>query len=268
MEKRKFLVIVDPSHERHLALERMLDIILQRRQEWVIEINLLIGFESDDKGDPDTPDEVVRSNDWFKGLLHPLDESGVDYSAELFWTRSWRKSILSAAERYACDTIMLCESSAENKTGITDSKWELVRRANCDVVIVDEGTKAPIECILAAVNTQSSDPVHIALNERILKRGQFLADYFEAEFHVVNAYKDSEDFPDRELIRRMTGLPRENIHRDMGKPEDVIAGIAEQVKADMVVLGISARKGLSARLGGHTNEGVMEKINVDVVALT
>ena len=96
-----------------------------------------------------------------------------------------------------------------------------------------------------------------------------MADFFEAEFHVVNAYKDSEDFPDRELIKRMTGLPRENIHRDRGKPEDVIAGIVEKVGADMVVLGIGARKGgLTAAFTSHINEGVMEKIPVDVVALT
>ena len=266
MEKRKFLVIVDPSHERHLALERMLDIIGQRRER-VLEFHLLIGFESDDKGDPDTPDEIVRSYDWLKDLLLPLDESGVDYVTELFWTRSWRNSILNAADRYACDTIMLCEASAENKRGITDSKWDLVRRANCDVVIVDVGTKAPIDCILAAVNTQATDPVHKELNERILERGKYLSEYFDAEFHVVNAYKDSEDFPDRELIGRMTGLPRENIHRDMGKPDDVIASVVEKVNADMVVLGISARRGLSAAFSSHTTEGVMEKITVDVVAL-
>ena len=266
MEKRKFLVIVDPSHERHLALERMLDIIQQRR-EWVREFHLLVGFESDDKGDPDTPDEVIRSNDWFRNLLQPLDESGVDYTTELFWTRSWRDSILNAADRYSCDTIMLCEASAEHKRGITDSKWDLVRRASSDVVIVDEGTKAPIECILAAVNTQATDPVHKVLNEKILERAKFLSDFFEADYHVVNAYKDSEDFPDRELIGRMTGLPREKIHRDMGKPDDVISEVAVKVDADMVVLGISARRGLSAAFSSHTTEGVMEKITVDVVAL-
>ena len=268
MEKRKFLVIVDPFHERHLALERALDIIKHKR-EGLLEFHLLIGFESEDKSDPDTPEEVIRGDDWMSELLRPLKESGENYTAEVFWTRNWRKSILNAADRYACDTIMLCETSAEHKTGFTDSKWELIRQAKCDVVIVDEGTKAPIECILAAVNTQSSDPAHKELNERILERGRFMADFFEADFHVVNAYKDSEDFPDRELIKRMTGLPRENIHRDMGKPEDVIAGTVEKVGADMVVLGIGARKkgGLSAAFGSHINEGVMEKITVDVVAL-
>lgn len=266
MQKRKFLVIVDPAHEKHLALERMLDIIRQRR-EWVLEFHLLIGAEPEDKADPKAPLEVIASRDWFNELLKPLDELGVSYTAEFFWTRDWRKSIAEAGDRYECDTIMLCESSAEHKTGITDSKWDLVRQAKSDVVIVDEGTTGPIKCILAAVNTQVKDEAHSKLNEKILERGKFLSEYFGAEFHVVNAYKDSEDFPDRALIGRMSGLGRENIHRDMGKPEDVIAGVSGKVNADMVILGISPRVGIAAKFSSHTTEKVMEKITVDVVAI-
>ena len=107
----------------------------------------------------------------------------------------------------------------------------------------------------------------MALNERIIERGIFLAEYFGAELHIVNAYTDSENFPDRGMISRMSGLPRENIHRDMGKPEDVIAATAEKVNANMVILGISPRTGISAKFASHTTEKVMEKITVDVVAL-
>jgi nucleotide-binding universal stress UspA family protein len=266
VEKRKFLVVIDPSHERHLALERMLDIVRQRA-EWVADFHLLIGYEGADKTDPDAPSEVVCGKKWFDELLTPVDELGVEYTAEFFWAMDWRKSITDAASRYDCDTIMLCESSAEHKRGITDSKWDLVRQASCDVVIVDEGTEAPIKCILAAVNTQAKDEGHQALNGRILERGKFLAEYFGAEYHVVNSYTDSENFPDRQMISRMSGLPREHIHRDMGKPEDVIASTVEKVGADMVILGISPRTGLSAKFASHTTEKVMEKIIVDVVAL-
>jgi nucleotide-binding universal stress UspA family protein len=240
VEKRKFLVIVDPAHEKHLALERMLDIIRQRR-EWVLKFHLLIGAEPEDKADPNAPHEVIYSRDNFNELLNPLDELGVDYTTEFFWTRDWRKSIAEAGDRYECDTIMLSESSAEHKTGITDSKWALVRQAKSDVVIVDEGTSGPIKCILAAVNTQVKDEAHTRLNEKILERGKFLSEYFEADF--------------------------ENIHRDMGKPEDVIAGISEKLNADMVILGISPRQGIAAKFSSHTTEKVMEKITVDVVAI-
>jgi len=267
VEKRKFLLIVDPSHERHLALERMLDIIRQRRES-LLDFHLLIGVEPEDKADPKAPTEVICGREQINQLLSPLDESGIKYTAEFFWTRDWRKSIAQAAERYHCDSIMLCEASAEHKIGLTDSRWELVRQAKCDVVIVDEGTTGPIKTILAAVNTQVTDAVHTALNEKIIERGKFLSEYFGADFHIVNAYKDSEDFPDRALIGRMSGLPRENIHRDMGKPEDVIAGISQKVNADMVVLGISPRQGLAAKFSSHTTEKVMEKITIDVVALS
>ena len=267
MEKRNFLVVVDPSHEQHLALERMLEIVRQKSKA-DLEFHLIMGFEFGDKTDTDAPVDVFRGSDWFTELLKPLDELGVNYTIEYFWTSDWRKSITDAAARYGSDTIMLSEASAEHKKGIGDSKWELVRNATCDVVIVDVGTKAPIKCILAAVNTQQQDESHTALAEKVLERGLFLANYFEAELHVVNAYKDSENFPDRSLIQRMSGLPRENIHRDMGKPEDVIAGIAEKVDADMVILGISPRKGLSATFSSHTAEKVMEKITVDVVAVS
>ena len=64
MEKRKFLVVVDPSHELHLALERMIDNIKQRR-EWVSDFHMLIGFEGADKADPNAPTEVVRNGEWF-----------------------------------------------------------------------------------------------------------------------------------------------------------------------------------------------------------
>lgn len=267
MEKRKYLVVVDPSHETHLALDRMLEIVRQERK-WDLEFHLIMGFELGDKTDTDSPMEVVKSSSWFAELLSPLDELGVSYTTEFFWTRDWRKSITNAVERYNCDTIMLSESSAEHKKGIADSKWDLVRNSSCDVVIADVGTTAPIKCILAAVNTQQQDAAHVELAEKVLERGIFLAEYFEAELHVVNAYKDSENFPDRSLISRMSGLPRENIHRDMGKPDEIIAGIADKVGADMVILGISPRKGLSATFSSHTVEKVMEKISIDVVGIS
>ena len=98
MEKRKFLVIVDPFHERHLALERMLDIIHQRG-EVLLKFHLLIGYESDDKGNPDSPDEVIRGSDWLQELLQPLDESGVDYTVELFCRRGGLICFLHVADR-------------------------------------------------------------------------------------------------------------------------------------------------------------------------
>ena len=103
------------------------------------------GVEPEDRADPNTPFENLTRREKFDELLAPLREFGIEHTVEFLWTRNWRKSIATASDRYGCDTIMLCESSAEHKVGLTDSRWELVRQANCDVVIVDEGTTGPIK---------------------------------------------------------------------------------------------------------------------------
>ena len=266
MDKRKFLVVVDPSHEQHFALDRMVEIIRQHRGR-DIAAHLYIGFESDDKSDPDLPEEVVCGREWRRELLRPLIELGVDFTAELFWTRHWRNSIVGAAGRYECDQIMLSKSSAENRRGITDSKWELLRQADCEVVIVGSEVSGGLKCVLTAVDTQSSDEDDIAMNQKILERGKYLSDFYGAEMHVVNAYRDSEDFPDRGLIQRMADVPLENIHRDMGKPEDVIYDVAQKIGADIVILGTKARHSIRAKMRGNTSEKVMDKLNIDVLAL-
>lgn len=266
MEKRKFLVVIDPSHEQHLALDRMVS-ILRTRPEREFEIHLLIGFESDDKSDPDMPEEVVCGREWTEELYKPLVELGIDFTSELFWTRHWRNSIIGGANRYGCDEILLSKSSAENRRGITDSKWQLLREADCEVVIVGHETTGALKRILAAVDTQSKSDDDKEMNEKILARGNYLADFYGAELHVVNAYKDSEDFPDRALIQRLADVPMENIHRDMGKPEDVIYNVAKKLEADFVILGTKPRHSIRATLRGNTSEKVMDKLNIDVMAL-
>ena len=267
MDKRKFLVVVDPSHDKNLALDRMVEIIRQR-EEREIEVHLFIGFESDDKSDPDVPEEVVRGRNWRRQLLAPLNEMGVEYTAEFFWTKHWRQSIVDAAERYDCDVIMLSRTSAENKRGLTDSKWDLVRRAKCEVVIIGHAITGPLRCIVAAVNTESNDEEDKLLNVKVLERGKFISDFYEADFHVVNSYKGTEDFPDRDAIQRIVDVPKENIFVDMGKPEEIISNFADSVNADLVIIGTKSRHGLKGALMGNTNERLLDRItDVDVMAI-
>ena len=102
MEKRKYLVVIDPAHERHLALERMVDIV-QQRGDFPMDFHVLIGFEAEDRSDGDSPSEVIRSTEWIKEILKPVDELGVQYTTEFFWTRNWRHSIQRAVRKTRAD---------------------------------------------------------------------------------------------------------------------------------------------------------------------
>lgn len=263
---QKYLVVVDPSQEQQVTLDRTIELCRQLKGREP-EIHLFIGFESDDKSDPDLPEEVVCGREWLQQLTQPLKDIGVDYTADLFWTRHWRNSIIGAAKRYDCDVIMMSKSSASNKRGVGDSKWELIRQADCEVVIIGNQIAGPIKCVVSAVQTQSDLEVDKEMDQKILDRGKALAEFHGADFHVINAYKDSEDFPDFGLIQRMIDIPVENIHRDMGRPEDIVHDMTKSLNADMLVMGTKVKHSLRATLRGNAGEKIMERLEIDMLVL-
>lgn len=266
MDKQKYLVVVDPSMKQQVTINRMIELVRQLEGR-DLEVHVLVGFESDDKSDPDLPEEIIVSAEWLSELVQPLKDLGVSFTTDLFWTRHWRNSIIGAANRYNCDIIMLAKASAENRRHIADSKWELLRQADCEVVIIGNEIAGPIECIVAGVQTQSKLAVDKAMDQKILDRAKELAEFYGAEFHVVNAYKDSEDFPDRALIQRMVEIPLENIHRDMGRPEEVVDAMCKSLNADMLVMGTKVKHSLRATLRGNAGEKIMERLEIDMLVL-
>lgn len=269
MKTRKFLVVVDPARRKHQSINWIVQIAQQKRDEQ-LEIQLFIGFESGDITEPDTPIEVVKSPEWFEELVKPLRDAGLEFNTEVVWTTDWRHSVIEAARRSEADIIMLAKSAAEHQESrITDTKWGLVRNSPVPVAIISSDSTESRKCILAAVDMQDMDQHSEEMNRDVLTRGFELAGYYGADFHVVNAYRDSEDFPDRGAVQRIVDIPLEKIHRDMGRPEDVICDMAQKVQADLVILGTAAHQGgirVTLR-GGNIAEKVIEKLSTDILVL-
>lgn len=262
----KFLIVVDSSHSEHLALNRIVNFAGRQRHSSMC-VHVFVGFEGDDVSKPDLPMEVIRGRNWLHDLLAPLENSGVKCTAELFWTRDWESSIINAARRTEAELIVISQSSATNKTSIADSIWSLLRNSEIPVLTIEPGAPAKRENILAAVNMQTTDDEYDALNQKVLFHGQMLAGFYDAKLHVVNAYYDSEDYPDRDSVKRIIDINRQDIHVDMGKPEEIIANVTKRVQADLVVMGTMARRGIRATLRRNTSEKVIENLTVDVLTL-
>ena len=125
----------------------------------------------------------------------------------------------------------------------------------------------PRKKLLAAVNIQKhDDPAYASLNEKILKQGQDIAKHYNADFYVINAYKDSMHFPDRQKIMKISGLPTDRVHVEEGDPATVISRYAKEIGADTVLIGTMARQGAAALMKGNTSEKVLNKLDLDVIA--
>ncbi|MYM62765.1 universal stress protein [Pseudomaricurvus sp. HS19] len=259
-------IVVDPTQDEHIALQRAL--ITSRRREVKPKLKIFVGVDpAATSMDADNPD-IYRDNHWFEALRRPLDEQQLDYTLVICWSTDWYEAILQAAEKTDPDMILLSDYSAQrSRNRLTDNKWQLMRHAKCPVVICRPGVPSKREVVLAAVKMQDRSPEYEDLNTRILTRGKWLAEHYDADFQVVNAYSDSLSYPDRGNMMRSIGIEADKLHILQGPADEVVSKLAEEISADIVVIGTLRRKGLLMAMRGNTSERVMSALKVDVMTL-
>ncbi len=262
----RVLVVIDPTKDNHPALDRA--IITSHIRSLHPYIHVFMGVDGDSIDTSATNPALYRDADWFLNLLKPLRDEGLKYSSQASWSTQWQQSILEAAAQIEADLIVIADYSIKASAGfLSDSNWALLRKSQCPVLIVRPEAQPQRETVLAAINVQAKDERYLALNEKVLARGKWMADRYGAAFHVVNAYSDSLNYPDRGQLVRDTGLDAECIHVKQGSPEDVISEVANALNADVVVIGTLAREGVLRAMRGNTSEKVIGKLTQDVMTL-
>jgi universal stress protein E len=121
--------------------------------------------------------------------------------------------------------------------------------------------------VLAAIDIRAERESHEKLNEHIIDLSRRIMDSRSAEVHFINAFRNLQSFPDRNALIKSCGVNSGHVHIIMGEPEDVIVQGAHNLNASLVVVGNSARSGLSAVIDGNTVERVLDKLNCDVLSM-
>lgn len=266
-QQEKILVILDPFQDEHIALDRAL--ITSRLRNPRPVVHVFIGVDMAAKKLKSDSPALSRNFGWINGLLAPLRDEGLSVTVDVCWSPQWQQAVLRTAEYIGADLIVVPDYSSRDNTHFffSEAKWGLLRRAHCPVLIVRPGASTQRKTVLAALNMLTNNPRYEELNRKILARGQWMANRYNADFHVVNAYSDSLHYPDRGQIARRTGLVPESIHIKRGEPETVIAETARELSADVVVIGTQARQGVLGLMRGNTSEKVLDKLSQDVMTL-
>lgn len=263
----KHLVIIEPTEDQQIALERAL--VGARVRDSKPELRLFLCVDGDSQDLKATNPKLYRDLPWLESLTRRVEEEGLQCSMELCWSTEWEQAVLECAERYQPFHIFMPDCEQGRKRGFFSvQQWALLRHSKWPVTIVRPGKVGNRRRMLAAVNIQKEDddPRYARLNQKILTEGKSIANSYGAEFFVINAYPDSLNYPDREQLMKRSGLPTQNVHVEQGPPDDVIADYAKQIGADTVVIGTLARRGALALMKGNTSEKVLRKLDQDVIA--
>lgn len=267
-EHEKFFVVVDPTLDQHVALDRAIITAKLMDIEPQLCIFVAVDVASDEANDRDA--EFTRNSCWFDSNVHePLRAAGLEYQIEISWATHWQKAVMSAAQKYSATRILVPAGKPKKSRRMifSESKWKLLKRAFCPVILVREGASPQRKTVLAAVNFQVTHGLQKTLNKNIISRGERLAKSYGADFHVVNAYIDSMLYPDRGMLARATGLSSSHIHVVQGHTDEGIAQVAQALSADVVVVGTLGQTGQVRNLRGNTVERVISALDVDVVVV-
>jgi len=265
----KLFVVVDPSAKRHPALERA--ICVSKISNAKTEIKVFVIVDGDSVDTRSTNDTMFRDLDWFsQSIKQPLENAGITYNIEVSWSHEWKKSILSSAKQFNAGRIYLPvhERISTSRFTFSESKWDLLKAAACPVVLIQPAATEDRKVILAAVNVQALEDEQRELNRSIITCASKFALLYGAEFHVVNAYRDSMNYPDRGILVNETGLSSKNIHVESGYTDEAVAKVAAKVNADLVVIGTLGQNGLTgSRRRGNTSERVIAALTQDIMVI-
>lgn len=268
----KLFVVVDPTADRHTALDRAIMSAKLLNPHPQIYVFVTIDPESVDTRV--TNPNIIRHQQWFDDIvINPLKEAGLDFQIGISWSSDWQQSIILCAKQMDADHIYLsADYEAEDifnfrRLFFTDSKWELLKGADCPVALIRPHTKPKRNVILAAVNFQATRDVQKELNQRILTEAKRFAEAYDADLHIVNAYMDSMHYPDRGKLVTETGLDKEHIHVEPGYTDEVVPEVAKAINADVVVVGTLGQNGMLSSRRGNTAERLIAAIATDVTVI-
>lgn len=262
--EEQLMVIIDPSQDSHIALDRA--IITSRLRTQKPKLHLFVGVDEENTDLKARNPKLYRDGEWFREMAQTIEAEGLQYTYELCWSTEWSEAVLHCADRCNPDIIFVPDSEPDaRRSYFTNSKWALLRHSRCPVMIVRPGASGHRKRVLAAVNIQNEAPEYVELNDKIITRGREVAELYNAEFFIVNAYKDSMHFPDRQKIMKLANIPSKNVHAGEGEPADVISEFAKRIDADVVIIGTRSRRGALAIMKGNTSEKVLNKLTQDVI---
>ncbi|MDN7123673.1 universal stress protein UspE [Pseudidiomarina terrestris] len=291
------LVVLDSDKQQQKALNRALHLarISQASVTLMLSIydfsyemtTMLAADERNSMRDSLINDRKV----WIEDLLEDYNTRELDISIKVLWHNRPYEAIIETAITGEHDIIVKATHAHEGLAHLifTPTDWHLLRKAPCHVLLVKEHEWPENGKVLAAIHTTGDNDHHDSLNYRITESAQRFANCLHSEVHLVNAYPGAPvtiaaEIPEfdtgnyREVIAenhqqalakhaQRFSIPESRQHVREGLPEQVIPELAEELDAELVVLGTIGRTGLSAALLGNTAEHVIEQINCDLLAV-
>lgn len=216
--------------------------------------------------------------------------AGIDYTYEVLHGRP-SFEITREADREDCDLIVKGANTSDTAQ-FCPADIRLMRDASVPVWLVNSKPSPLYERVLVAIEPFAESDEEVAMNARLMDIGSSLADWEKAELYVVAAcdvggavfrvdeYRNefesyAADVKARgrkylgDLITELGDtIPEDRIVYREGEAETVIVDFAQEIDADVIVMGTLTRNSVEGLLMGNTASAVLRRIRRSVLTVS
>ncbi|MEM1143539.1 MAG: universal stress protein [Pseudomonadota bacterium] len=207
-------------------------------------------------------------------------------SLRVVWKEHIHEWVVKRAQKAHFDLVIKTGRQSGSIT-YTSTDWHLLRECPAPVMITEANKWHRTKPVLAALDLGTKSKRKQALNSAVLGKAKELAHTLGVELKIVSAIEIPAILSDLDLIDpiRYTKEHREELMPHLkvlakahdvdkkafvtrrGPVDKVICSYAAKVRAQVVVLGTSARTGIGAAIIGNTAEEVLEFLRTDILAI-
>lgn len=291
------LVVLDPSSDEQKALHRSLHLAKNSKASLTVFLCIYdFSYEmttmlSSDEREAMRSAVITHRKIWIDELLAEANAEDVQIDAKVVWHNRPFEAILEELDTDQYDLVVkgTHPHSVLKSVIFTPTDWHLLRKSKAPVLLVKDHAWPENGNVMVALNAGSHDEHHQILNDKLTHDADLIAKFIKGNLHIVNAYPgtpanialeipefDHDSYSDSVLQYHTNACQKvaddyavdaKCIHVREGLPEDVIPKLAEELDAELVVIGSIGRTGISAALLGNTAEHVIDQLNCDVLAL-
>jgi universal stress protein E len=281
---KNLFVVIDPTRPDQPALERAMAVSQKNKARVTAfsavykPVEKMLDATSRKAG---KQAELKQWEKQVKDMVAPYKAKGLKVKQDTYWTADWYAAVSRAALRAEADLVIKSTFRHGKLRRLlhSTSDFTIMRHSPAPVLLVRERKSFSGKLILAALDLVSKDEGHIGLNNAVVKNAREMAEFTGLPLHVIAAVPARPDFshllagledhPGGEIaaLAESFGVALNHFHVQRGDAKRVIVEKAHALKADIVVLGVSARSGVQGVLVGTTAQKILDKLDCDVLAV-
>jgi universal stress protein E len=223
-------------------------------------------------------------------LASSLRDWGANVTTKVVWGVPAYEGILAAAREWRADLVVVgTHEPGTLHTRLTDTDWQLMRLAECPLLLVQNASFGGYRTVVAAVDPLHAHDEPYGLDRAVLDAGRCISRACGATLRAVYAYHGDEAFSlvsavevapgvfygnenveavHRRAVQELTeqfGIAAGEVDLVAGSAPDAIIDTVEARGAGLVVVGMPRRHGALAALLDSTAETIAASVACDVL---